>query len=211
MADITEDLRSGALFYHRYPKPGKVEIQPTKPLGNQRDLALAYSPGVAIACTAIADDPAEAANLTVPPEPRRRGLERHGRAGPRQYRPARLQARDGGQGGSVQEIRRDRRLRHRGRGDGRRPAWSTSWRRWSRPSAASTSKTSRRPSASRSRSSCKARMGIPVFHDDQHGTAIIVGAAVVNALEFADKRDRRPSRWSPRAPARRHSPASTCS
>jgi malate dehydrogenase (oxaloacetate-decarboxylating)(NADP+) len=65
MPDITDDLRSGALFYHRHPRPGKLEIQPTKPLGNQRDLALAYTPGVAIACTAIAEDPGEAANLTI--------------------------------------------------------------------------------------------------------------------------------------------------
>src|SRR3954469_25750248 len=66
MADnISSDLKSGALFYHRYPRPGKLEIQPTKPLGNQRDLALAYTPGVATACEAIAADPAEAANLTV--------------------------------------------------------------------------------------------------------------------------------------------------
>src|SRR3954469_1549081 len=65
MADnISSDLKSGALFYHRYPRPGKLEIQPTKPLDNQRDLALAYSPGVAAACEAIAADPAEAANLT---------------------------------------------------------------------------------------------------------------------------------------------------
>jgi malate dehydrogenase (oxaloacetate-decarboxylating)(NADP+) len=65
MADnISQDLKSGALFYHRYPRPGKLEIQPTKPLGNQRDLALAYSPGVATASEAIAADPAEAANLT---------------------------------------------------------------------------------------------------------------------------------------------------
>ena len=42
---ISDDLRAGALVYHRSPKPGKLEIQPTKPLGNQRDLALAYSPG----------------------------------------------------------------------------------------------------------------------------------------------------------------------
>src|SRR5436309_12434092 len=62
---ISDDLRSGALVYHRYPKPGKLEIQPTKPLGNQRDLALAYSPGVAAACRAIADDPAQAAELTI--------------------------------------------------------------------------------------------------------------------------------------------------
>ncbi len=41
------DIDQQALFFHRYPRPGKLEIQPTKPLGNQRDLALAYSPGVA--------------------------------------------------------------------------------------------------------------------------------------------------------------------
>ena len=61
---MSEDLRSGALVYHRLPKPGKLEIKATKPLGNQRDLALAYSPGVAVACEAIAEDPAQAAELT---------------------------------------------------------------------------------------------------------------------------------------------------
>src|SRR5881397_844705 len=62
--DASQDLRSDALFYHRSPRPGKLEIQPTKPLGNQRDLALAYSPGVAAACEAIVADPAAAADLT---------------------------------------------------------------------------------------------------------------------------------------------------
>src|SRR4051794_25515065 len=61
---ISDDLRADALVYHRMPKPGKLEIQPTKPLGNQRDLALAYSPGVAAACEAIVADPAQAAELT---------------------------------------------------------------------------------------------------------------------------------------------------
>ena len=61
---MSEDLRSGALVYHRLPKPGKLEIKATKPLGNQRDLALAYSPGVAVACEAIAEDPGQAAELT---------------------------------------------------------------------------------------------------------------------------------------------------
>jgi malate dehydrogenase (oxaloacetate-decarboxylating)(NADP+) len=58
------DLDEGALFYHRYPAPGKLEIRATKPLGNQRDLALAYSPGVAAPCLAIHDDPATAAHYT---------------------------------------------------------------------------------------------------------------------------------------------------
>ncbi len=63
-SNLSDDLRSGALVYHRLPRPGKLEIRAIKPLGNQRDLALAYSPGVAAACEAIVDDPAEAANLT---------------------------------------------------------------------------------------------------------------------------------------------------
>ena len=55
------DLGEAALHYHREPTPGKIEVTPTKPLGNQRDLALAYSPGVAAACDAIVADPKEAA------------------------------------------------------------------------------------------------------------------------------------------------------
>ncbi len=58
------DFDEAALFFHRYPKPGKLEIQATKPLGNQRDLALAYSPGVAAPCLAIHEDPAAAAEYT---------------------------------------------------------------------------------------------------------------------------------------------------
>jgi malate dehydrogenase (oxaloacetate-decarboxylating)(NADP+) len=58
------ELKSDALHTHREPRPGKLEIAATKPLGNQRDLALAYSPGVAFACEAIAADTEEAANLT---------------------------------------------------------------------------------------------------------------------------------------------------
>ena len=60
MSDASEQLkarREAALHFHEFPKPGKLEIQPTKPLGNQRDLSLAYSPGVAAPCEAIAEDP----------------------------------------------------------------------------------------------------------------------------------------------------------
>ena len=59
------DLNASALAYHAEPKPGKLEIRATKPLGTQRDLALAYSPGVAAACMAIHADPTQAAKLTV--------------------------------------------------------------------------------------------------------------------------------------------------
>ena len=58
------DLDEQALFFHKHPRPGKLEVNPTKPLGNQRDLALAYSPGVAAPCLAIRDNPDLAADYT---------------------------------------------------------------------------------------------------------------------------------------------------
>src|SRR4030095_17201048 len=61
MGDVFGD---SALEYHRLPRPGKLAVVATKPLANQRDLALAYSPGVAAACEAIVADPAEAATVT---------------------------------------------------------------------------------------------------------------------------------------------------
>jgi malate dehydrogenase (oxaloacetate-decarboxylating)(NADP+) len=61
---MEEQLRRDALEYHRVPTAGKISVTPTKSLVNQRDLALAYSPGVAYACLAIKDDPNEAATLT---------------------------------------------------------------------------------------------------------------------------------------------------
>ena len=59
-----EQLRIDALEYHEFPTPGKISVVPTKALANQRDLALAYSPGVAYACTAIQHDPELAAKYT---------------------------------------------------------------------------------------------------------------------------------------------------
>ena len=61
---MDEQLRVNALEYHRHPTPGKISVTPTKGLLNQRDLALAYSPGVAYACLAIAEDPTQVATLT---------------------------------------------------------------------------------------------------------------------------------------------------
>ena len=58
------DLKADALLFHSTPRPGKLEIVATKPLANQRDLALAYSPGVAFPCEAIAADPHSAAIYT---------------------------------------------------------------------------------------------------------------------------------------------------
>src|SRR5207244_8302735 len=62
MPDI--DIREASLEYHRRSPPGKISLLPTKQLLNQRDLALAYSPGVAAACDEIVRDPKEASTLT---------------------------------------------------------------------------------------------------------------------------------------------------
>ncbi len=61
---MDEQLRQSALEYHQYPNPGKIQVAPTKPLATQRDLALAYSPGVAAACDAIVEDPLNAYKYT---------------------------------------------------------------------------------------------------------------------------------------------------
>ena len=61
---MDEELKKSALEYHRLPRPGKVSILATKQLTNQRDLALAYSPGVAVACEEIKRNPDEAVHLT---------------------------------------------------------------------------------------------------------------------------------------------------
>src|SRR4051812_43676513 len=61
---MDEQLDKAALEYHRLPRPGKIAVMPTKTMMNQRDLSLAYSPGVAAACLAIRDDPRQAGELT---------------------------------------------------------------------------------------------------------------------------------------------------
>ncbi len=58
------ELRESALHYHRFPTPGKLSVIAKKPLANQRDLALAYSPGVAAACELIVADPREVDTVT---------------------------------------------------------------------------------------------------------------------------------------------------
>src|SRR3954466_11248994 len=62
--NVRESLREAAPAYHEFPEPGKISVTPTKKLSNQHDLALAYSPGVAVACEEIAADPANAFRYT---------------------------------------------------------------------------------------------------------------------------------------------------
>src|SRR3712207_4409648 len=61
---MDEQLDKAALEYHRFPRPGKIAVMPTKAMTNQRGLSLAYSPGVAAACLAIRDDARQASELT---------------------------------------------------------------------------------------------------------------------------------------------------
>ena len=110
-----KDIREAALEYHRAYPPGKISILPTKQLTNQRDLAMAYTPGVAAACDEIVRDPIEARTLTA--RGNLVGVITNGTAvlGSRRDRAARQQAGDGRQGGPVQEVRGHRLLRHRNR------------------------------------------------------------------------------------------------
>ncbi len=62
--NMTDSFKESSLRYHTHPIPGKLEIRPTKPLANKRDLSLAYSPGVAYACELIQEDPTAAASVT---------------------------------------------------------------------------------------------------------------------------------------------------
>ena len=61
---MTDSFKESALKYHTHPVPGKLEIRPTKPLANKRDLSLAYSPGVAYACELIQENPTSVASVT---------------------------------------------------------------------------------------------------------------------------------------------------
>src|SRR5258707_12234513 len=95
-AGLADELTESALRYHRLPRPGKIEVVPTKPLATQRDLSLAYSPGVAAACHEIVGDPGMAAELTARDNRGRGGTKGTAVVGRGVDGPARAQA--GGEG-----------------------------------------------------------------------------------------------------------------
>ena len=183
-------LKEAALHYHEYPKPGKLEIRPTKPLANPRDLSLAYSPGVAEACLAIKDDPLNAARYTargnlvavVTNGSAALGL---GNIGPLASKPimegkavlfkkfANIDCFDIEMDEADPEVLAEHII-------ALEPTFG-----------AINLEDIKAPECFVVEKICRERMGIPVFHDDQHGTAIVVGAAATNALvltkrEFAD-------------------------
>jgi malate dehydrogenase (oxaloacetate-decarboxylating)(NADP+) len=184
---LSADLRSGALVYHRSPKPGKLEIQATKPLGNQRDLALAYSPGVAAACEAIVDDPGQAGELTA-----RQNLVAVitngtavlglGDIGPLAAKPvmegkAVLFKKFAGIDVFDIEVEQKDIEKFVDVVAALEPTFG-----------GINLEDIKGPECFEIEERLKARMRIPVFHDDQHGTAIIVAAAVTNGLAIANKR-----------------------
>ncbi|WP_150287217.1 NADP-dependent malic enzyme [Rhabdaerophilum calidifontis] len=184
--EMSKDLRSGALVYHRQPKPGKLEVVATKPLGNQRDLALAYSPGVAAACEAIVDNPAEAAELTA-----RQNLVAVisngtavlglGDIGPLAAKPVMegkavlFKKFAGIDVFDIEVAQKD-------------VAKLVDVIAALEPTFGGINlEDIKAPECFEVEAMCRERMAIPVFHDDQHGTAIIVAAAILNAVALAGK------------------------
>ncbi|MDX1711804.1 MAG: NADP-dependent malic enzyme [Rhodovibrionaceae bacterium] len=184
---MPEDFRDAALTYHRLPRPGKLEVSPTKPLGNQRDLALAYSPGVAAACDAIVEDEGAAAELTaranlVAVVTNGTAVLGLGAIGPLASKPvmegkAVLFKKFAGI--DVFDIELDE----------RDPEKLCDIIAAMEPTFGGINlEDIKAPECFEIEGRLRERMNIPVFHDDQHGTAIIVGAAVYNALRLVDKK-----------------------
>jgi malate dehydrogenase (oxaloacetate-decarboxylating)(NADP+) len=183
---MEEQLKAAALEYHATPTPGKISVTPTKGLTNQRDLALAYSPGVAYACKAIEADPAEAARLTS--RANLVGVITNGTAvlglgniGPLAGKPVME-----GKGCLFKKFAGidvfDIELAEHD------PDKLVDIIAALEPTLGGINlEDIKAPECFYIERKLRDRMKIPVFHDDQHGTAIIVGAAVTNALKVVGK------------------------
>ena len=184
---MTDELREASLDYHRFPKPGKLEIVATKKMVNQRDLALAYSPGVAAACEEIERDPTEAANLTsrgnlVAVITNGTAVLGLGSIGPLAAKPvmegkAVLFKKFAGV--DVFDIELDL----------KDPQKIIDTVAAMEPTFGGINlEDIKSPECFEIEKQLRERMNIPVFHDDQHGTAIVVAAAVRNGLRIAEKK-----------------------
>jgi len=183
---LDADLVSAALEYHRHPAPGKISVVPTKALINQRDLALAYSPGVAAACEAIVADPEEAAALTS--RANLVGVVTNGTAvlglgniGPLAAKPVME-----GKGCLFKKFAGidvfDIELAEND------PDKLVDIIAALEPTLGGVNlEDIKAPECFYIERKLRERMKIPVFHDDQHGTAIISAAALLNGLEVVGK------------------------
>jgi malate dehydrogenase (oxaloacetate-decarboxylating)(NADP+) len=179
-------LRDAALEYHRSPTRGKISVTPTKPLSNQRDLSLAYSPGVAYACLAIQEDPQLAADFTS--RANLVGVVTNGTAvlglgdiGPLAGKPVME-----GKGCLFKKFAGidvfDIELAERD------PDKLVEIIAALEPTLGGVNlEDIKAPECFYIERQLRDRMKIPVFHDDQHGTAIISAAAILNGLELVGK------------------------
>ena len=181
-----QELREAALEYHRAPTRGKISVTPTKPLSNQRDLSLAYSPGVAYACLAIEQDPSLAAEYTS--RGNLVGVVTNGTAvlglgdiGPLAGKPVME-----GKGCLFKKFAGidvfDIELAERD------PDKLVDIIAALEPTLGGINlEDIKAPECFYIEKKLRERMKIPVFHDDQHGTAIISAAALLNGLELVGK------------------------
>ncbi len=184
---MKKDLREAALNYHQYPTPGKISVNTTKPLSNQHDLSLAYSPGVAHACEAIVEDPDCAALYTS--RGNLVGVVTNGTAvlglgdiGPLAGKPVME-----GKGCLFKKFAGidvfDIELAEKD------PDKLIEMIAALEPTLGGINlEDIKAPECFYIESKLKERMSIPVFHDDQHGTAIISAAAMLNALKIIGKK-----------------------
>ena len=187
LSPAEQALRDAALEYHRMPVRGKISVTPTKPLSNQRDLSLAYSPGVAYACLAIEQDPSLAAEYTS--RGNLVGVVTNGTAvlglgdiGPLAGKPVME-----GKGCLFQKFAGidvfDIELAEHD------PDKLVEIIAALEPTLGGVNlEDIKAPECFTIERRLRERMKIPVFHDDQHGTAIISAAAVINGLELVGKK-----------------------
>ena len=180
------ELKAAALDYHEFPTPGKLAIAATKQMINQRDLALAYSPGVAFACEAIVDDPANAFRYTargnlVAVVTNGTAVLGLGDIGPLAAKPvmegkAVLFKKFAGIDVFDLEINEKNLDKLVDVIAALEPTFG-----------GINLEDIKAPDCFYVERELRKRMKIPVFHDDQHGTAIVVGAALLNALKVVGK------------------------
>jgi malate dehydrogenase (oxaloacetate-decarboxylating)(NADP+) len=188
MEDVRqENARQAALDYHEFPKPGKLEIRATKPLANGRDLARAYSPGVAEACLEIKADPSTASRYTI--RGNLVGVVTNGTAVLGLGNIGALASKPVMEGKAVLfkkfanidcfdiELNEPDPVKLAAIVCALEPTFG-----------AINLEDIKAPDCFIVEQLCRERMKIPVFHDDQHGTAIVVGAAATNALLVAGKK-----------------------
>src|SRR6478609_7676110 len=184
---MEEQLRRDALEYHRVPTSGKISVTPTKSLVNQRDLALAYSPGVAYACLAIRDDPKEAATLTsranlvavITNGSAVLGLGNIGALAGKPVMEGKGCLFKKFAGIDVFDIEIDE----------TDPDMLVEIIARLEPTFGGINlEDIKAPECFVIETRLRERMKIPVFHDDQHGTAIIAAAAILNGLQVVHKR-----------------------